>query len=374
MPETILIVDDTPANLGVLVETLGAAGYQLMVAEDGEEALAQTAQTLPDLILLDVMMPGLDGFETCRRLKARRETRDVPVLFMTALTETVDKVKAFSAGAVDYLTKPIEHDEAIARVRTHLTLRRLQRELATQLAQREQFIRIASHDLRHPLGLILLAGELARRGQPTPELAGHLTEIHDAARQIRHILDTFLSIERHRLSSAEPLTPVDVNILAETALAHHQLLAEQKKITLAFELADDLPLAQGRESHIAQVFSNYLTNALKFTPPGGRVVLRTRLEGMEVRAELCDSGPGVPEAERGRLFQEYAKLSPRPTAGEESHGLGLAIVKNLVETQGGRVGADFPSEGGSIFWFELRAVAEPAGELIRLATAGAHPR
>src|SRR5437879_1075314 len=109
MAETILIVDDTPANLGVLVETLGAAGYNLMVAEDGEEALAQTTQTQPDLILLDVMMPGLDGFETCRQLKQRRATADVPVLFMTALNETVDKVKAFSAGGVDYITKPIEH-------------------------------------------------------------------------------------------------------------------------------------------------------------------------------------------------------------------------------------------------------------------------
>src|SRR6185436_4031866 len=133
MPETILIVDDTPANLGVLVETLGAAGYRLMVAEDGEEALAQTAQTQPDLILLDVMMPGIDGLETCRRLRARKATAEVPILFMTALNETADKVKAFAAGGVDYITKPIEHDEALARVRTHLALRRLHRELAAQL-------------------------------------------------------------------------------------------------------------------------------------------------------------------------------------------------------------------------------------------------
>ena len=101
MPETILIVDDTPANLGVLVETLGDAGYQLMVAEDGEEALAQTFQTQPDLILLDVTMPGIDGFETCRRLKARASTREVPVLFMTALNEIGDKMKAFSDARTD---------------------------------------------------------------------------------------------------------------------------------------------------------------------------------------------------------------------------------------------------------------------------------
>ena len=172
MPETILIVDDTPANLGVLVETLGAAGYQLMVAEDGEEALAQTEQTRPDLILLDVMMPGIDGFETCRRLKARANTRDVPVLFMTALSETTDKVKAFAAGAVDYITKPIEHEEAMARVQTHLTLRRLQRELQDQLALKERFMRIAGHDLRNPLCLILMAGELVKR-QPGLPLTGY---------------------------------------------------------------------------------------------------------------------------------------------------------------------------------------------------------
>ena len=109
-----------------------------------------------------------------------------------------------------------------------------------------------------------------------------------------------------------------------------------------------------RYRHVAQAFANYMSNALKFTPPGGRVLLRTRREGEHVRAEFCDSGPGVPPAERPRLFQDNARLSPRPTAGEESHGLGLAIVKNLIETQGGQVGADFPSEGGSIFWFELK--------------------
>src|SRR6476620_3858161 len=116
-----------------------------MGAEDGEEALAQTEQTQPDLILLDVMMPGIDGFETCRRLKARDSTRDVPVLFMTALSEIGDKVKAFGAGGVDYITKPIEHEEALARVRTHLTLRRLRKALETELALKERFMRMAGH-------------------------------------------------------------------------------------------------------------------------------------------------------------------------------------------------------------------------------------
>jgi DNA-binding response OmpR family regulator len=134
MPSTILIVDDTPANLSVLVDSLAGIGYYLLVAEDGEDALIQAAHTNPDLILLDAMMPGLDGFETCRRLKAAEATRDIPVIFMTALNDTADKVRAFSAGAVDYVTKPFQHEEVLSRVQTHLDLRRLRRQLEQQLA------------------------------------------------------------------------------------------------------------------------------------------------------------------------------------------------------------------------------------------------
>jgi len=126
----ILVADDTPATLGVLFELLGQNDYDVMVAEDGESALQRVEHTRPDLILLDVVMPNLDGFETCRRLKSSERTRDIPVIFMTGLTETVDKLKGFSLGAVDYITKPFQQQEVLARVRTHLTLQRVKAELA----------------------------------------------------------------------------------------------------------------------------------------------------------------------------------------------------------------------------------------------------
>lgn len=354
MPETILIVDDTPANLGVLVETLGDAGYQLMVAEDGEEALAQTAQSQPDLILLDVMMPGLDGFETCRRLKTRPSTRDVPVLFMTALNETADKVKAFAAGGVDYITKPIEHEEALARVRTHLTLRRLRRELENQLALKERFMRMAGHDLRSPLCLILMAAELARR-QPavasSPALK-YVDGITESAEQMRRIIDTFLEI-RVPTSERGSEGRVDLNLLAHAVVRQHTHAAERKQITLAADLMEPLPLARCDAALTYQAFTNLTSNALKFTPFEGTVTLRTRVVGERVRVEVSDTGPGVPAHEQIQLFREHAHLSPRPTGGEESNGLGLAIVKHLIESQSGTVGAEFPTGGGSIFWFEL---------------------
>ncbi len=355
MSETILIVDDTPANLGVLVETLGAAGYQLMVAEDGEEALAQTAQTQPDLILLDVMMPGIDGFETCRRLKARAETRDVPVLFMTALSETADKVKAFAAGGVDYITKPIEHDEALARIRTHLSLRRLQRELQEQVALKERFMRIAGHDLRNPLCLILMAGELAKRQPALPAGAlKYLANINESATQMRRIIDTFLDLRAPQPGAAAGR--IDLALLADAVARQHEHAAARKNITLTTEIAADLPLARCDAAHGYQMFTNLVSNALKFTPPGGRVTVRLARPDRHLRAEIADTGPGVPPAERAQLFREHARLSPRPTAGEESNGLGLAIVKHLVEAQNGTAGADFPATGGSVFWFELPAV------------------
>lgn len=355
MPETILIVDDTPANLGVLVETLGEAGYQLMVAEDGEEALAQTERTRPDLILLDVMMPGIDGFETCRRLKQRPETRDVPVLFMTALHETTDKVRAFSAGGVDYLTKPIEHAEALARVRTHLELCRLGRELREQLALKERFIRIAGHDLRNPLCLILMSAELARR-QPaatgSPALTRQLENIAESARDMRRIIDTFLDL-RSPAGAGGPIGRADLNLLARAVARQHSPAAERKQITLTTDLAAELPAARGDAVFIYQAFTNLTSNALKFTPPGGKVSLHTRARPFGIRVEVSDTGPGVPAAERPQLFTEHARLSPRPTGDEESNGVGLAIVKHLVESQAGTVGADFPPGGGSRFWFEL---------------------
>ncbi len=352
MSETILIVDDTPANLGVLVETLGAAGYQLMVAEDGEEALAQTAQTQPDLILLDVMMPGIDGFETCRRLKARAETRDVPVLFMTALSETADKVKAFAAGGVDYITKPIEHDEALARIRTHLSLRRLQRELQEQVALKERFMRIAGHDLRNPLCLILMAGDLAKRQPALPAGAlKYLANINESATQMRRIIDTFLDLRAPQPGAAAGR--IDLALLAGAVARQHENAAERKQITLITELAESLPLARCDAAHAYQLFTNLVSNALKFTPPGGRVTVRLARADRHLRAEIADTGPGVPPAERDQLFREHARLSPRPTAGEESNGLGLAIVKHLVASQNGSAGADFPATGGSVFWFEL---------------------
>ncbi|HEY9299930.1 MAG TPA: response regulator, partial [Phormidium sp.] len=159
-PSTILIVDDTPTNLGVLFDFLADFGFKVLVARDGQSALQKVAYAAPDLILLDVLMPGIDGFETCRRLKANDLTRDIPVIFMTALADTVDKVKGLSLGAVDYITKPLQHEEVLARVNVHMKLRNLSKKLLEQnvclQAEIEQRVKAES-------SLLKLALELERR-------------------------------------------------------------------------------------------------------------------------------------------------------------------------------------------------------------------
>lgn len=218
-------------------------------------------------------------------------------------------------------------------------------------------MRMASHDLRNPLFLILMAGDLARR-QPasaeSPALSKALDNITESAAQMRRIIDTFLDL-RVPTSGGAAGGRVDVNVLGHAVVRQHGPAAERKRITLDADLTEGLPTARCDAMLTYQAFTNLTSNALKFTPLEGRVTLRTRLADDRVRVEVHDTGPGVPPDERAQLFQEHARLSPRPTGGEESNGLGLAIVKHLIESQSGQVGAEFPAGGGSVFWFELPA-------------------
>ncbi|MCU0540779.1 MAG: hybrid sensor histidine kinase/response regulator [Oscillatoriaceae cyanobacterium Prado104] len=193
--ELILAVDDTPANLDAISETLTDAGYEVAIATDGERALKQLQYTLPSLILLDVMMPGIDGFETCRRLKAAAATKDIPVIFMTALSDPTDKIQGFKLGAVDYITKPFEETEVLARVNTHIKLRNLSKGLKERVAQRTAELAAALEQIEHSqLQLIqsekmsalgnLVAGVAHEINNPVGFIYGNIKELHLAIEEI----------------------------------------------------------------------------------------------------------------------------------------------------------------------------------------------
>lgn len=199
-PETLLVVDDNTVNLEMLFGRLRHAGFKVLVAEDGQTAIQQARQAVPDLILLDVMMPGIDGFETCQQLKTIAETADIPVIFMTALSETVDKVKGFEAGGVDYITKPFQIEEVLARVRTHLTIRRLQRNLQMQNDLLEQRVKERTAALEH--FNVDLQAEVEQRKQSQQE-KDHLFDIvRQQNDQLKLLTNVMLDAQQGRQHSA----------------------------------------------------------------------------------------------------------------------------------------------------------------------------
>lgn len=355
MKETILIVDDTPANLQVLVSLLAETGYRTLVAEDGQSALGQLARNKPDMILLDVAMPGSDGFEICRRLKEDRELKEIPVLFITARAEISDKLRGFEVGGLDYITKPIQKEEVLARVNTHLTILRQQRLLQTMLEQRHRFMRIAAHDLRN---LLTIISGYSSMGIERPDLGVKqvaLTQIQAACKHMQILIDDFLDLrvleaKRDGPAAVFELQEVIAQIAEESAFA-----AQSKGITLSMRMPDGSCRALGNVAHTHQILTNYVSNALKYSPPGTDTRISLGLSDKHWRVEVQDQGCGVAPAERGQLFVEFAKISNRPTGAEISTGLGLSIVKTLAEAQGGKVGAEFPATGGSVFWFEVPA-------------------
>jgi signal transduction histidine kinase len=357
MNGTALIVDDTPTNVHVLVACLSAAGLRTLVAEDGESALEQLQFARPDIILLDVMMPGIDGVETCRRIKARPETRDIPIIFMTAVADMTNKLRGFEAGAVDYITKPYHHDEVVSRIRTQLTLRSQRLELESMLEHRNRFMRIAAHDIRNPLAVVLAWSEMALAEASDgghAELESMLQRILTSARRTRDIIEDFLSLQVIRgRGETRALGPVDLGAAVSQVVEQQRYAAEQKGIEIQVEVDPAVPSALGDGTRTHQVLTNYVSNAVKYSPQGSRVTVALRPGDIGPRVEVRDQGPGIPVANRDSLFVEFAKIPNKPTGGETSTGLGLAIVKHLVEMQGGCVGAEFPAERGSVFWFEL---------------------
>lgn len=371
-PSTVLIVDDTPANVRVLAEYLDGHGFNVTVAQDGEEGLERARYGCPDLILLDAMMPGWDGFETCRRLKADPVTSDIPVIFMTALSDIGDKVRAYEAGGVDYITKPFHAEEVLARVNTHLSLRReirereraeqvlaeRSRELARSNAELERMAYIASHDLQEPLRMVASYVQLLERrymGKLDADAHEFIAFAVDGARRMQGLIDDLLTISRVD-TKARPLQQLELDEVLGTALRSLRITIEERRAEVQ---AGGLPQVLGDAAQLTQVFQNLLSNAIKFCqadPP--QVAITARRDGALWQVRVGDNGIGVPEEYRERIFGMFQRLhGRREYAGS---GIGLAICQKIVERHGGTIWVETPEAGGgSVFVFTLQA---PAGE------------
>ena len=360
--QKILIVDDTPTNLSILEEIL-EEDYQLSVAQSGTQALEITEKFKPNLILLDVNMPGIDGFETCSRLKAGESTRDIPVIFITARTEPEDVVRGFEEGGVDYITKPFNYSEVVARVQTHLKIQQLIEQLESQNRQltelndlKNKFLGMASHDMRNSLSAIkgysqILIEDIKELPEETQNR--FLNYIFKSSETMLRMVDDLLDvsvIESGKLKL--DLSAASLTHLIRHHIAINQFFADKKDIVIHSDLPDT-SLCRMDPDKIGQVIDNLVSNAIKFSKTGTQIHTSLIEKGGRLKFEVRDEGPGISAEDQAKLFQHFQKLTARPTAGESSSGLGLAISKRMIEAHQGVLGVNSKLGSGSTFWFEI---------------------
>ncbi len=347
---TLLIVDDIPENISVLFNFLIANGFKVLVAEDGENALEKAIYARPHLILLDVIMPGIDGFETCYRLKNDARTREIPVVFMTALADTLDKVRGFELGAVDYVTKPFHQEEVLARINTHLTIRNLQKELQTQNEELDAFGHTVAHDLKNPLNAVIALSELLM-DLHTPDkdakTAKHLEMISRSARTMESIINALLLLAGLSKQEVE-LESLDMGEIIAEVQQRIGFMREAASSTLI--VPNQWPTARGYAPWVQEIWANYLTNALKYGGNPPKVELGATVCRKEIQFWVKDNGEGLSVEAQAKLFTPFTRIKHHRVSG---HGLGLSIVQRIAERLGGRVGVESRVGEGSKFYFTL---------------------
>lgn len=399
----ILIVDDNSANLKILYTYLQSEGFEVLVAEDGTRALEVVFCNQPELILLDVMMPDMDGFEVCRSLKKDPATREIPIIFLTALSETVNKVKGLNVGGVDYITQPIEHEEIVARVQTHLSVTRTQKKLQqqnqllqTEIARRkkiqqelkqsqqllqenndnleqtvahrtaelarsnqelEYFAYLASHDLRQPIRKIRMCAEyIAEEYQDCFDEEGkkYLNYIFGSTDRMYLLIDDLLAYSRVG-KKKQKRSQVDLNHLIRETIDDLSLAISEKQAQIEYH---DLPTIQANPREIRQLLQNLLSNALKFSKSDRKpvVAIDAVLQESHWLIKLQDNGIGFDPQFSEKVFQMFQRLHHQ--SEYEGTGIGLAICHKVIDSHGGKIWVESQEGVGTTFFFTLPVESE----------------
>ena len=358
----ILIVDDEPSARQTMEMLLLKEGYEMVLAEDGPEALMELDEEAVDVILLDVMMPGMDGFELCRRLKANPRWRPIPVILVTALDSKQDLALGLDAGADDFVHKPVNGLELRARVRSMLRIKKRHDDLQAALRMREDLSNMIVHDIRSPLSTILIYCDLLQDKVVEPESAEEVETIRNEANRLSSFLNDMLmmaKMEHGRLLLSR--SPVDVNGMVQAVGESYRPMAGLKSLDLAVDLPPETRRLSLDANLWRRVLDNLMSNAIKFSPSGGAITLQVRYPNddtagdsgtAQLRLRVVDEGPGIAAEHHESVFDKFKVVTSRRQDVKQV-GLGLAFCKMVVEAHGGRIFVENNRPRGSIFTVEV---------------------
>jgi len=360
----VLLVDDQPRNLQLLGNALFKNDYDVALASSGAEALELIEESPPDLVLLDVMMPEMDGFEVCRRLKESKIAPDLEVIFVTAKTQKEHILHGFSVGGVDYITKPIQIPEVLARVKSQVSLKfakdelkESNRKLSRVIETQQRFLSILSHDVRAPLyGLSNLLSEGVENGADLEkeDLLEMMQTCEDFSQRLSTFFEDTLVWARNETGGfEEPETALSLNDAFNAARSLLLSVFEKKGVGLEAEIPSGLGIVC-QPNAFSTVLRNLFSNAVKFSAPGSRVVFRCDPMEDRVQVSVIDQGVGMtPERIQG-LFDPEKRQSTLGTGSEKGAGVGLILCQSLIEKMGGRLQVESQPGRGSRFFFEVK--------------------
>ncbi len=356
---SLLIVDDNKENLKVVSNFLKNEGYQIALALNADDAQNILNENKIDLILLDVMMPGTDGFTLCKKLKSNPSLSETPVIFLTAKTETSDLVEGFEAGGVDYITKPFKKEELIVRVNNHINLAYAKQQIIEQAEQIERINRtkdrlysVIAHDIKSPFSNISMLISTLADGYLEPGSEDYneiLQSINSSSNETYALLENLLQWTRSQTGNLEVATEeIRLSELFGNIIRITDPIALKKNITLEMDVPADLVM-EADNNMMRSVIQNLISNSIKFTREGGKVQAEARKKGGNIIIKIIDTGVGISEKNKKKLFVDEGQLTTRGTNDEKGSGLGLLLVKDFVQRHDGRIDIESKEGVGTTF-------------------------
>ncbi len=365
----ILAVDDEQLNLELLRFILERNNYQFEGTSDDDYFFQLLEKRKPDLILLDVIMPRIEGFELCEKIKSFRKYKDIPIIFLTGKVNVKDKVKGFEVGGVDYVTKPFNEQELIARIQTHVELIRAKNQIEEQAQNlkqsndlKDRMFSIIGHDLRSPLSAAKLKMDFIMRGIIDPKDDKFLDEtVYDLLKTMDEALNLLQNLLGWAKSESDQIQVIpeklNINELVEQTFRLLKLGSDHKKI----EMQNNVPMdvfAYADNNMIKTVLRNILSNAIKFTPVEGIIKINSKLRKNKLVIEIEDNGNGIPKDDIKKILNPNEHFSKLGTEKEPGTGLGLVLCQNFVQKNGGTLKIRSEVGKGSTFYFDLPLFTE----------------